>query len=139
MRTRVVIYALLVLASGSAYSSQTTDRYRCTIERFTQAQGDDVPSYTMLKEAAIGKQFTIDRSSGVTAGALRNSTDAKPFVIDRGDNGNSFKAVSMVSTSQGLPGTTVTALNVMEFLDGERKPFNYMINDAVFFGTCESF
>ncbi len=45
----------------------------------------------------------------------------------------------MVSTSQRLTGTTVTALNVMEFLEGERKPFNYMINDAVFFGTCESF
>ncbi len=27
----------------------------------------------------------------------------------------------------------------MGFVDGEKKPFNYMINDKVYFGTCVSF
>jgi len=124
---------------GNVNASQTGNDYRCTIERFSQAQGDSGPTFKLLSEGFVGKQFTVDRMSGITVGALKNSTDSQPTVIDRGDRENSFKVVSMLSADRGMPGTTVTALNVMEFVEGSRKPFNFMINDGVFFGTCEPF
>lgn len=131
--------SLLVLMMGNVNASQTGNDYRCTIERFSQAQGDSGPTFKLLSEGFVGKQFTVDRMSGITVGALKNSTDSQPTVIDRGDRENSFKVVSMLSADRGMPGTTVTALNVMEFVEGSRKPFNFMINDGVFFGTCEPF
>lgn len=139
--TRQMVFALsvVIISIGNVNASQGGDDYRCVIERFSQAQGDIGPSYKMLKEGFVGKQFTVDRASGITVGALKNSTNSSPTVIDRGNRENSFKVVSMLSADQGMPGTTVTALNVMEFVEGNRKPFNFMINDAVFFGTCEPF
>jgi len=138
-RQMVAGLLLIVFSIGNVNASQGGDDYRCTVERFSQAQGDVGPSYKMLKESFVGKQFTVDRASGITVGALKNSTNSKPTVIDRGNRENSFKVVSMLSADQGMPGTTVTALNVMEFVEGNRKPFNFMINDGVFFGTCEPF
>jgi hypothetical protein len=135
----VFALSVVIISIGNVNASQGGDDYRCTIERFSQAQGDIGPSYKMLKEGFVGKQFTVDRASGITVGVLKNSTNSSPTVIDRGNRENSFKVVSMLSADQGMPGTTVTALNVMEFVEGSRKPFNFMINDAVFFGTCEPF
>ena len=130
---------LLLLLMSNADASQAGNDYRCTIERFSQAQGDNEPTYKILSESIVGKQFTVDRMSGITVGVLKNSTNAQPTVIDRGNRENSFKVVSTLSADQGMPGTTITALNVMEFVEGNSKPFNFMINDGVFFGTCESF
>ncbi|WP_426112032.1 hypothetical protein [Pseudomonas sp. DSP3-2-2] len=113
--------------------------YLCTIERFSQAEGDSGPIYKIVTEGLIGKQFTIDRATGITVGALKNSTDSVPTVIDPGDTDNSFKVMSSVGVERGMPGTTLTALNVLEYLPGKKKPFVYLINDGVFFGTCESF
>ncbi len=135
----MVTCPLLLLVISNVNASQRGDDYRCTIERFSQAQGDEGPYYKMLSDNFVGKQFTVDRASGITVGALKNSTDSKPAVIDRGNSENSFKVVSVLSADQGMPGTSVTALNVMEFVKGKRKPFNFMINDGVFFGTCEQF
>lgn len=131
--------SLVVLVVGNVDASQAGNDYRCTIERFSQAQGDSGSTYKILSENFVGKQFTVDRMSGITVGALKNSTDSQPTVIDRGNGENSFKVVSMLCADQGMPGTAVTALNVMEFVEGNRKPFNFMINDGVFFGTCEPF
>jgi hypothetical protein len=130
---------LLMLVAGTASASTGGGDYRCTIERFSQAQGDVGSTYQLLSTSFVGKQFTIDRSSGITAGALKNSVGATPKVIDRGNKDNSFKVVSSIGSEQGMPGTTLTALNVMEFIEGNKKPFNFMINDGVFFGTCEAF
>ena len=113
--------------------------YLCTIERFSQAEGDFGPIYKIVTDGLLGKQFTIDRATGITVGALKNSTDSIPTVIDPGDSENSFKVMSSVGVDRGMRGTTLTALNVLEHLPGKKKPFVYLINDGVFFGTCESF
>ena len=86
----------------------------------------------MLKEIYLGKQFAVDRSSGVTVGTLKNSVDSKPQMIDRGSKENSFKVVSAAGPDEFLPGSIVSALNVMEFVADGKKPFNFMINDGVF-------
>lgn len=131
--------AAFLLAIGIATDSRAGEDYRCTIERYSSAEGDSGPTYKMLRSSFVGKQFTVDRSSGITIGALKNSVGSKPRVIDRGNQENSFKVVSVISADVGMPGTQITALNVMEFVAGDTKPFNYMINDGVFFGTCEPF
>jgi hypothetical protein len=130
----------LLLFSGSNVNAGTdTDDYICTIERVSQATGDFGSTYELLNKVFVGRQFTVDRTSGVTIGTLKNSLNSKPMIIDPGSSENSFKVVSAITASQNFPGTFVTALNVMGFVDGEKKPFNYMINDEVYFGTCVSF
>ena len=131
--------AALLLTVGIAADSRAGEDYRCTIERYSSAEGDSAPTYKMLQGSFVGKQFTVDRSSGITVGALKNSVDSKPQVVDRGSKDNSFKVVSAASADEFLPGSIVSALNVMEFVAGGKKPFNFMINDGVFFGTCEPF
>lgn len=130
---------LLFSLSSNANAGTDTDDYICTIERVSQATGDVGSTYELLNKVFVGRQFTVDRASGVTIGTLKNSLKSKPKVIDPGSSENSFKVVSAITASQKFPGTLVTALNVMEFVDGEKKPFNYMINDEVYFGTCVSF
>lgn len=127
------------LATFCTAASPILEDYRCTVERFSQAQGDSGPSYESLKKAFIGLQFTVDRASGITVGALKNSIWSKPRVVDQGSQDNSFKVMSYISSDTGMPGTQITALNIMEFIAGDKKPFNYMINDIVYFGTCEAF
>lgn len=131
--------AALLLTVGIAADSRAGEDYRCTIERYSSAEGDSAPTYKMLQGSFVGKQFTVDRSSGITVGALKNSVDSKPQVVDRGSKDNSFKVISAASADEFLPGSIVSALNVMEFVAGGKKPFNFMINDGVFFGTCEHF
>ncbi|MCU7250821.1 hypothetical protein [Pseudomonas koreensis] len=130
---------LMLLSCYTATATAGSDDYICTIERFSQAMGDVGPAYQLLKDEYVGRQFTVDRSSGVTIGALKNAVDSKPKIIDSGSSDNSFKVISAVPASQYYRGTLVTALNVMVFVEGEKKPFSYMINDAVYFGTCVSF
>jgi hypothetical protein len=131
--------AALLFTFGIAANSRASEDYRCTIERYSRAEGDSGPTYKMVQGAFMGKQFTVDRSTGITIGALKNSVDSKPQVVDRGSKDNSFKVVSAASPDEFQPGSIVSALNVMEFVRGEMKPFNFMINDGVFFGTCEHF
>lgn len=83
--------------------------------------GDEGPTYQLIKNAYVGRQFTVDRSSGVTIGALKNAVDSKPEIIDSGSSENSFKVLSAVPASLNYAGTLVTALNVMEFVEGEKN------------------
>lgn len=74
------------------------------------------------------------------AGALKNSGMTKPQVIDRGSNENSFKVVTTMRKDQGLgPGSNISALTIREFDDSQKKPFVFLSDDKVFFGTCEHF
>jgi hypothetical protein len=59
-------------------------------------------------------------------------------VIDSGSSENSFKAVTTMTISQGAgKGTTMHALNIEEYVDGNEKPFQYMWNSTVYFGRCK--
>ena len=136
--TRLCLLLLFSLSSN-VQAGENTDDYICKIERVSQATGDIGSTYELLNKVFVGRQFTVDRVSGVTIGTLKNSLHSKPEVIDPGSSENSFKVVSAITASQNFPGTLVTALNIMGFVDGEKKPFNYMINDVVYFGTCVSF
>ena len=126
-----------VLTTGAAAAS---DDYRCTIDRVSLAQGDSGATYDLYKQNYVGKQFTIERTSGLMAGVLKNSYATRPQVIDRGSKENSYKVVTTMRIEQGAgAGSNIHALTVLEYEQGTKKPFVYLNNETVFFGHCEHF
>lgn len=51
--------------------AQVRSDYRCTIERVSQSD-DDFSTLELLRKGYVGKQFTIERRTGLMAGALKN-------------------------------------------------------------------
>lgn len=112
--------------------------YKCKIERLFFASGDSGNSYETYKELYLGKEFTVDRESGVMVGELRNTYVTRPQVIDFGSTENSYKVVTTMKTEQGTgAGSNIYALNIDEFDSGSKKPFVFMQNNKVFLGFCE--
>ena len=132
----------LALAIGCVTSTAAIagDDFRCTIERVAQSHEEPSHSVKLLLENYIGKQFTIERRTGLMAGALKNSYITSPQVIDYGSKGNSYKVVTTLKPGEGLgPGSNLYALVVDEFVEEAKKPFVFLENERVFFGTCEHF
>jgi len=120
--------------------AEASDDYRCIIERVSLAQGDAGASYEVYQRNFIGKEFTVERASGLMAGVLKNSYVTKPQVIDPGSKENSYKVVTTLRKEQGAgAGSNIYALTILEYHDGAKKPFVFLINEAVFFGHCEHF
>ena len=137
MKRGIVILISLVLTSGAAVAGND---YRCKIERLSLAGGDSGAVYDLHKKNYVGKQFTIERTSGVMAGVLKNFYVTKPQVIDMGSKENSYKAVTTMRVEQGAgAGSNIYAITVLEYEQGEKKPFVFLNNEAVFFGYCEHF
>jgi hypothetical protein len=133
----VAILVASVLTTGVVVAS---DDYRCTIERLSLAGGDSGATYDLNMKNYIGKQFTVERASGLMAGVLKNSYATKPQVIDRGSKENSYKVVTTMRLEQGAgAGSNVSALTVLEYEQGTKKPFVFLENETVFFGHCEHF
>lgn len=120
--------------------AQAGSDYRCAIGRVSLAQGDNGPTYDMYKRNYLGKEFTIERVSGLMAGVLKNSFVTKPQIIDTGSNSNSYKVVTTMRSGEGAgAGSNIYALTVLEYEKTSKKPFIYLQNDVVFFGRCEHF
>jgi len=85
------------------------------------------------RKAYVGQEFTVDRVTGRMTGALRNSFDAKPQVVDQGSKDSAFK---VVTTEKVHVGSIVFALVIDEFVASSRKPFVFLRNTDVFFGSC---
>lgn len=114
--------------------------YRCTIARVSLAQGDTGSTYDLYKRNYIGKEFTIERESGLMAGVIKNSYGTKPQVIDNGSKSNSYKVVTIMRPGDGAgAGSNIHALTVLEYEETSKKPFIYLHTDMVFFGQCEHF
>lgn len=133
----VAILLVGVLTTGAAIAG---DDYRCTIEKLSLAGEDSGGRYDFHKRNYIGKQFTVERASGLMAGALKNSYVTKPQVIDYGSKENSYKVVTTMRIEQGAgAGSDVYTLNVSEHEQGTKKPFVFLENDVVYLGFCEHF
>lgn len=118
---------------GTTNASAAVD-YRCNIERVVAA------SEGKSNQMYIGKQFSVDRQTGLMIGALKNSYVTDPQVIDHGSLDASFKVVTTMRKDQGAgAGSNIYALTINEFQDGPRKPFIFLNNDEAFMGWCEHF
>ena len=128
-------FCLAVGAMGHA-----SDDYRCTITRVSRADEESAARVEELKQAYVGKQFTVERSSGLMAGPLKNSYTTKPQVVDAGSSQNSYKVITTMRKGEGAGfGSNIYALNVLEYERSTRKPFVFLSNEEVFFGHCEHF
>ena len=131
---------LLALLAASQVGAQEARDYQCAIERVANADGADGKVLEAQKKALVGKSFTVSRRTGVMAGALKNSYITRPEVIDVGSSENSFKVVTTLRREQGLgPGSNVYVLVVREYEKGAKKPFVFLDNDELYFGTCLHF
>lgn len=110
------------------------DDYRCTIESTVAAK--DKP----INRIYIGKQFSVERRTGLMAGSLKNSYVTDPQVIDYGSTENSYKAVTAMRKDQGAGvSSSIYAITINEYDESDRKPFIFLQNDEAFLGWCEHF
>lgn len=130
---------ILLASMFIACAAKARDDYRCVIERVSVAQGDIGSSYEFYRRNYIGKEFTVERTSGLMAGAIKNSYVTKPEVIDFGSKENSYKVVTTLRRDQSTTGSNIYALTILEYLESEKKPFVFLENEAVFFGRCVHF
>jgi len=120
-----------MIGAGNAWASPD---YRCTVEKAVSA------SASSLGHMYIGKQFKVERKSGLMAGALKNSYVTKPQVIDYGSSENSYKVVTTMRIDQGAgAGSSLFALTIDEYKDEARKPFVFLSDNDVYLGWCEHF
>ena len=127
--TAVALLALAVAANVGA-----AEDFRCMIECTVAAKEKPMNRFF------IGKQFTVERRTGLMAGALKNSYVTDPQVIDFGSTENSYKAVATMRKDQGAGvGSSIYALTINEYEEGDRKPFIFLQNDEAFLGWCEHF
>ncbi|ETK22709.1 MULTISPECIES: hypothetical protein [Pseudomonas] len=125
--------AALVALIGVTNVSAAAD-YRCTIERVVAA------SEEKSNQVYIGKQFSVDRQTGLMVGAIKNSYVTDPQVIDHGSLETSFKVVTTMRIDQGSGASSnIYALTINEYQAGPRKPFIFLDNDEAFLGWCEHY
>jgi len=129
------IACALSLSAGTVHA---LDDYRCKIETVHSANGEGPDSLVhSVRKYWIGTEFSVSRKTGAMTGPMRNNYWNDPQLIDRGSAENSFKAVTILRTNEGLgPGSAVYVLVIQEHHEKPEKPFTFFDGDEVFFGTC---
>jgi len=121
-------------------SAQAQRDYRCKIDRIATAEAPPNPTLEFYLKTRLGKEFTIERRTGIMAGALKNAYLTKPLVIDIGSEKNSFKVINSLRPEQGVgEGSNAYMLVVNEYTKSLQKPFLFAQNDIVYFGQCIHF
>ena len=134
---KALLGMLLLLITNSALALSD---YHCLIQRIVTAESAPNSTLSFYEHNYLNKKFTVERSTGLMAGTLKNSYRTKPQVIDLGSEENSFKAVTTMSREQGRGyGSNVYMLTINEYVSSSKKPFVYVNNDVVFLGECEHF
>lgn len=136
---RVLLLVVCMVMAFIVSTAQAGVDYLCTVKRVTSAEGE-TKSNSYL-QAAVGKQFTVDRATGNMTGVLKSSPVNAPDVIDIGNQESSYKVIAALRPGQGAlgPGSNIYALTIMEFLKGAIKPFVFLVNHEVYLGECKHF
>lgn len=131
---KIWVGAVVLLTLVATTNAWAAEDYRCTIESTVAAKEKPI------NRIYIGKQFTVERRTGLMAGALKNSYVTDPQIIDYGSTENSYKAVATMRKDQGAGvGSSIYALTINEYDESDRKPFIFLQNDEAFLGWCEHF
>ncbi|WP_156905426.1 hypothetical protein [Chitinibacter tainanensis] len=129
-----VLLAIFVGVNSHAFALSD---YRCVIERVHGADPDADPVLSFARKITLGKEFTVDRNTGIMAGALKNAYQTRPVVIDQGSKENGFKAVTTMRAEQGIGrSSAIYTLQINEHAESPTKPFVFLTNDIVYFGRC---
>ena len=136
-KSRVVLAAACCLISFNALSAPD---YRCVVNSRISAGEESLAVKKMQDKEYLGKEFTVDRRTGLMVGILKNSYLTKPQVIDSGSRDNSFKVINSLRLEEGLgSGTNIYALTINEYERSDKKGFVFLVNDTVYLGTCKHF
>lgn len=137
---KVIIQALAAIACFAIPGAHADPNYRCTIAQRISASPES-PSVRKAQERAhLGKQFTVDRNTGVMTGVLKNAYVVDPQVVDFGSGEHAYKVVTAMKLDDGAGfGSNVYALTVNEQEDAALKSFVFLENDKVYLGQCEHF
>lgn len=130
MRALIILLALLASShslAGGDYKCVVTNAIEPNLKGGLDEVGD---------RSVIGKEFTVDRISGVVSGILKNNYLEPPVVLDQGSSENSFKVLTITKNKVT---SSIRSLVVEEFVDGPKKPFVYLSNATVFYGVCSYF
>lgn len=131
---KVEMGAIVLLALAATANAWSAEDFRCTIESTVAAKEKPI------NRIFIGKQFIVERRTGLMAGSLKNSYVTDPQVIDYGSTENSYKVVATMRKEQGAGvGSSIYALTINEYDESDRKPFIFLQNDEAFLGWCEHF
>ena len=139
---RSFLLPLFAIAASSATAlASAADDYRCVIDRVEDIGANGAAEIDEMREAYVGKEFTVDRTTGLMVGALKNSFVTKPQVIDRGaPRQNAYKVVTTMKVTEGAgAGSNLYALVIDEYLEGPKKPFIFLENDKAYLGSCIHF
>jgi hypothetical protein len=129
--------SVLVIFAASTAEAQSLPDYRCRIDRVATSERSPNSQLDFMAKNYVGKEFAVDRRTGVMTGALRNSFITRPDVIDRGSEDNSYKVVTTLRLEQGAGrGSNVYVLIVNEYQRTPEKPFLFLNNDIIYFGIC---
>ncbi|WP_373018665.1 hypothetical protein [Thiomicrorhabdus sp.] len=132
MRYLTLLLALII--SSSAFSGPYS--YACKIAGEYRVESKDGKLTTPKPNAKLyeGKDFNVDRKSGVVLGAIDNSSYEKKVVLDRGSKQQSFKLIWYSYTGFGAAANYLT---IREYEESEKKPFSAIIDWEVLSGTCQ--
>jgi len=132
MRTAffLILAALGALAPWPA--TARSDSYVCTIS-YSGRLNDDGFLIATTDDPILGKEFTVDRTSGKIIGRYIGTAGFSTRVLDGGSNQQSFKMLAM--NSLGL--IHVMYLEVQEFQQSSRKPYVLRDGPHTYGGTCE--
>lgn len=134
------LVAVVISVAAPLASGQPLRDYRCVVERVATANEPSGSQLEQLQKRYIGKEFTVERRTGLMVGALKNAYITKPQVVDLGSEDNSFKVVTVLRKEEGAGrGSNVYTLVINEYARSSKKVFVFLENDEAYFGTCIHF
>ncbi len=138
-QTPQAIFLIGVISSLFAGCANAANDYRCTIEKRINSSPESPVAQKVQEKAYIGKQFKVERATGIMAGALQNAFTNDPEIVDDGSTGKGYKVVSTIKAEEEhVYGSGVYALVIDGSETSLQKPFVFMENNIVYFGQCES-
>lgn len=134
----LIIGLCIALPVASAHAAGP--EYRCTITQRI-ASLPEAPAVRMAQEKGhIGRQFTVEKETGIMSGALMNAYVVEPVVLDEGLSGSAYRVVTAMKKDDGAGfGSNLYALIINQQAESEQKPFVFLENDKVYLGDCKLF
>lgn len=128
------ILLFLVLTAHNAVAD-----FKCQVkESMTLSESGVMERTSDVAQMNQSKEFVVNRSTGIISGGgfMNSMAGQLPEVLDTYKPAqNAYKAITVYK-----PNNTVDYLEIMEFVEGNRKPFIYKAAwGSIVTGTCVSY
>ena len=133
MLLKILVTSLVIFISFSVQAVEKKTDYKCTVKKASQITNKGEPEEVESWNFYIGKNFVVERNSGVISGEQfkNNIASIKPAVFDHFVNG-----YSVVASANDQ---VVSYLQINNFEESKQKPFILIQTNVVFTGICTSY